>query len=131
MRFLQLLPVTEDAELVHHSRHFRAAIGELWQAYSSEYLTALQKFTKSSKCQPYQYEVGEFVHLLKEGSPKDTAGKTIAGEMRAVTGRYKIGRIRQIHTGPDEISRVFIVDTGGTEDQWKRVSYMNIAPLFL
>ena len=127
-RFLELLPTTGDAELVAHSRHLREAMAQLWQAYYTEYVTMLNKYVMTSKCRPYEYAVGECVHLLKEGKLRETREKTMAGPMRSISGRYKTGIIKQIHPGTDNISRQFVVDTGKT---LKTLSYMTIAPLFI
>ena len=130
-RYLELLPTTEDEDctLVSHARHMREALKTLKQAYFEEYLATMVKFPKETKSSPHQYAVGDFVHLLHHGQAKETNQKTFAGETKSLFGRYKLGRIKQIHPGVDGHERVFLVDVG--QKEWKKVSYMNISPLFI
>ena len=101
----------------------------IWDRFYTEYVATLNTFVKNSKRKtPYEYEVGEFVHLLKDGKLKQTKQKTMAGAMRAFKGRYHFGEIKQIHPGLDGFGRQFVVDTGAG---WKTYSYMTIAPLFI
>ena len=130
-RHLELMPTTPDPEVVPLARHIREAQAQLWQAYFTEYVKTLAKFVKNSQSKPYQYEEGEFVHLLKAGTPIAANAKTMAGEYRGVSGRYHIGRIVQIHPGDDGIGRNFVVDTGVEGKPLKTMSYMCIAPLFI